>query len=271
MNTAPFISQQSPFTRQIFIFENTFSLNNDLLKKWMTLAKYSIAARGMFTVCLSGGKTPVEFFTKLCTMQDFDLWRKTHLFLADERFVDFDHSDNTWSLVQRILLDYVNIPKENLHPVNTEVESVFIAAEEYKNELQQFFKLKAGELPVFDLMLLGIGEDGHTASLFPGISGINDPQRLTMPTAVDYQPHERVSLTLPVINQARHKVLLVQGGNKAEILKKILIDRFDCPASQVNAEAGSLTFLVDKKAAKLLPLTDSNIVHVDQAVQLNIP
>lgn len=255
---------------QIFVFENTFALNNFLLQRWVEIAKESLNVSGIFNVALSGGKTPIEFYTRLCSVNEFDLWRKTHLFFTDERFVPFNHPDNTAAMVKRTLTDYVNIPKDNIHPIRTDVDNVALATEEYKNVLQRFFRLRPGDLPVFDIVLLGIGEDGHTASLFPGQRGIDDPKRLTMPTAVDYLPHERVSMSLSVINNARHKIFIATGDSKAEIMKKILIDHSDTPASKVHAQNGPVIFLLDKKAAKHLPFHEDTLTHRGQAIQLNL-
>ena len=121
-------------------------------------------------------------------------------------------------MVKENLLNYVNIPPENVHPIATDQRNVDLAAEQFKNELVSFFDFAKNNAPRFDLILLGIGTDGHTASLFPDDERVDDPDRLVLPVSLPHLKRERVSLTLPVINNARHVIVLAAGASKAEVV-----------------------------------------------------
>ncbi len=254
--------------RKIFIFENQYTLTNYLLKQWVFVVKEAMDQRRQFTAALSGGRTPVEFYCRLSGLKDFELWRHTHIFLTDERFVVHDHSDSNFQLIKKNVFDYVNIPDANIHPVNTAVESSEASARAYEKELIQFFKLTLdGEWPRFDFMLLGLGTDGHTASLFPEEKEVNEVKRLSVSVNREKLEHQRISLTLPVINNARNIVFLVHGSSKAKIIKKIIDREKQFPASHVDPLNGELVFLLDKDAAKELSYQNS-YSHCGQAIMV---
>jgi len=253
--------------RKILIFENSHTLTNHMVKTFTQLAEESITQRGRFNVALSGGRTPFEFYSKLSGMEDFELWKNTHIFQADERFVPADDKDSNFRLLKLNFFDYTNIPSENIHPVSTDTENVILAAEQYKNELVQFFDLSKNNLPCFDLILLGIGEDGHTASLFPGEEGLDDPGRVIIPVRVDHLKHDRISLSLSVINNAANVMFQVLGTCKASILLDIFENKKDCPATGVNPTEGQLIFLLDKDSAGKLSYQDS-YTHIDEAISI---
>jgi 6-phosphogluconolactonase len=155
--------------------------------------------------------------------------------------------------LKETLLKRIQIPQENIHPVPTEKSTLEMSAKEYEEELRRFFKLPQGKFPEFDLILLGIGEDGHTASLFPGSPLLNDFTHLAVPVISDETRHHRITLTLPVINNAKHVVFLVTGGKKAAILKEVIVKRNpSLPASMVNTMSGNLMFLIDREASSAL-------------------
>ncbi len=243
--------------RKVLIFESSFSLSNYLVKKWVLLAQEAISQRGRFTVALSGGRTPTEFYTKLSGLEDFNLWQKTHLFQADERFVPHDDSESNYKMIKETLLNYVPIPKENVHLIDVACENAGLAAEEYKNSLVVFFDFRKNNLPCFDLILLGVGPDGHTASLFPDTQGISDPRRVTLPVSSPHLKDDRVSLTVSTINNARRVVFLILGTGKAAIAKAILEENFDCPAQKVQPTDGEVIYLLDREAARKLSYHDN--------------
>jgi len=255
---------------EILIFENGHLLSNFLVKKWIEIANESIGQRNRFTVALSGGRTPVEFYSRLSSLEEFDLWHKTHLFLADEHFVRYEERDNNFRMITENLINYINVPEENLHPILTHYDNVGLAAEHYKEELMYFFGLNRGQWPRFDLMLLGIGDEGHTASLFPDDENVNDPDRLTIPVSLNHLKNERISLTLPVINQARHVLFLVLGRQKAPLIKDILDKKADGPAAKVHPKEGRLIYLLDKEAAQNLSYPDDATTTQDDAIAINI-
>ncbi len=246
----------------VILFPDSHKVADYLVKTWIHLANEVISQQGRFSSAFPGGRSPVEFYNLLSSWPDFNLWSKVHIFQTDERFVDEHHQDNNFRLIKDNLLRHVPIPMENVFPAPTHVETVGMAAEEYKNTLVRFFTLDRNHLPIIDFILLGIGEDGHTASLFPGVEGIGDPYRLTMPVSVNHLKYDRISMTLSVINNARNVFFLVTGGQKAEIIRDILERGIDCPAARVRPREGKLTFLLDAEAAKLLEHKENYLSQV---------
>ena len=256
--------------RKILIFENSYSLTNYLVKQRLTIAHHSIEQHGRFTVALSGGTTPIEFYSKLSGIQEAGIWPKTHVFLVDERFVPLTDQDSNFRMIKENLLSYINILPGNIHPIPTDSKTVEVAAEEYKNILTQFFDLTRNGLPRFDLILLGIGEDGHTGSLFSDLPGIDDQARLTLPVSLNHLKTERVSLTLPVINNALHVIFFVRGPKKADIIKRVIEQDKNLPSARVRPTDGELIFLLDQPSAQKLSFQDS-YVHDGEAIELILP
>lgn len=243
--------------RKILIFENTYSLTNYLVDQWVATARESIRRHNRFTVALSGGRSPMEFYCKLSALEDFSIWQRTHIFLGDERFVRQDDDNSNFKMIKENLLDYISIPPENIHPIATDQKNVDIAAESYKDEIVRFFEFRENNAPRFDLILLGIGTDGHTASLFPDDERVDDPGRLVLPVSLPRLKHERISLTLPVINNASYCVVLVIGSRKADIISEMIERNLQVPASKINPANGRLIYLLDKEAAQKLPYRES--------------
>ena len=237
---------------KVLIFENSFILANYLLKLWQGIARRSIADHSQFNVALSGGRTPAEFYCRLSTLDDDALWQKTHLFLGDEHFVPAGRKENNFRMIKTNLIDYIHIPRGHVHMVPTDVENAAVAAEHLKHELIGHFAYQRKSLPTFDLILLGVGEDGHAASLFPGMGNLADPDAVTVPVSLPHLKNDRISLSLSVINNARYVIFLVLGAHKMEIMRKIFEEKFACPASQVDPANGELVFLLDKEAARKL-------------------
>ncbi len=238
--------------KEILIFEDSHSLTNHLIKQWCRIAQQAIADQGLFNAALSGGHTPMEFYSQLPLCEEFRLlWPKTHIFLGDERFVPWDDEGSNFRMIKANLLDRVPIPAHNVHPIRTHQESVAIAADEFKDDLMYHFACQKKRLPRFDLILLGVGEDGHTASLFPEMHLTQDESTLTQAVSLPRIKNERVSLTLPVINNASHVIFLILGARKAAIAKKIIDENFSCPASLIQPlRQGRLIYLLDKEAAQ---------------------
>lgn len=233
---------------EYFVFKNPDEMWQFMAAKWRDIASDAIREKGYFAVALSGGKTPVGFYQRLVTIRGLP-WDKTHIFLVDERFVPPFHAESNYGMLQETLLSKIRMPSQNIHYISTLASSPHAAAEKYEEELIIFFRLPEGGIPGFDLILLGIGEDGHTASLFPGSEALKERRHLVFPVKLDILHHDRVTLTLPVINNARNVIFLVSGKNKAAIARK-LIDEKDktLPASMVKPEKGSLIFLMEREA-----------------------
>jgi 6-phosphogluconolactonase len=217
----------------------------------MEIASRALLDRGFFTIALAGGSTPKAAYA-LLTNVPMD-WERMHIFWGDERCVPPEHSDSNFRMACGAFLESIDIPKENIHRVSGELPAGQ-AAEAYEDELRLFFPKV--EFPVFDLILLGLGADGHTASLFPGSPAVEERRRWVAAVEHRHPPEplvDRVTLTLPVINAARQVTFLVSGADKAESLKGILTPAAGqaeprLPAQLVQPSDGSLLWLVDRAA-----------------------
>jgi 6-phosphogluconolactonase len=243
----------SKLEKKVMIFDDENQMLKFLIEKWEDIAHERIEIRGYFTVGLSGGKTPIVFYQKLAEWENKSFWMRTHVFLVDERFVPFDDKDSNYRMLREKLLGKILIPQENIHPIPTGKGSLEDLAREYEKDLKSFFKLSKGQFPNFDLILLGIGEDGHTASLFPRSKALSKRNHLTATVVVDEMRHDRITLTLPVINHAEHVIFFVRGANKAPVLKRIIAgDDPSLPASLVQPRSGNLLFVIDREASSQL-------------------
>ncbi len=201
-------------TQNILIFETEDQMSEFLIKRWEEIGKEAAEEKGYFAVALSGGKTPVRFYRKLAEWEGRPSWKRTHLFLVDERFLPLDDTDSNYGMLWETLLQKIPIPRENIHPISTEKASLEISAREYEKDLKKFFKVSKGQYPGFDLLLLGIGEDGHIASLFPGSEALSECTHFTAAVVLGEVRHHRITLTLPVINHAEHVIFFVKGGKR---------------------------------------------------------
>jgi len=243
-------------TPKVCVFRDSKAASDFAVNKWMEISHESVKNKGFFTVALSGGRTPIDFYTMLPASKNRLLWEKTHIFLVDERFVPPSHKESNYCLIQKHLLKAIDIQKGNIHPVQTEKVTLEMAAEIYEEEIRNFFGIEGERIPEFDLIMLGIGEDGHTASLFPGTPSLKEKRRLTIPVIAVKAPHKRISLTLPVLNKAKHIIFLVSGENKAHAVKEMLESKNSkLPAALVKPENGSLLLVIDEAAASLLTVS----------------
>ena len=251
--------------QKILIFENGFDLSNYMLNKWIEIAQEAVRKRNRFTVALPGGRSPIEFYSRLSAFQEFELWGRTHIFVGDEKFVSFDHESSNYKMIKTNLLDYISIPPANIHPIATGQKNVELAAEQFKGELMQFFEFKSANAPEFDLILLGAGTDGHTASLFPDDERIDDAGRIVLPVSLPHLKEERITITLPVINNACHVIFLHLGASKANIIQEIIDHKKVLPATKVRPTHGRLLHLLDKEAARKLSIRET-CTHEGRAV-----
>ena len=216
-------------------------------------AKVSVNLRGRFCVALSGGSTPVRLYEILAGPPFLDNvpWIRTHIFWGDERCVPADDEKSNALMARKALLDHVPVPPDQIHPILCH-ETPANSARQYRDLLQNFY---SGGPPVFDLVLLGLGENGHTASLFPYAEILKDQNAWTSPVYVKEQDMYRVTLMPAVINRARLVAFMVSGDSKASVLKEVLAgpsDPFRLPAQLIRPESGELVWLADKAAAALL-------------------
>jgi len=239
--------------RELFMAGNVDDLAREAAGRVVESAHRAIQARGRFSIALSGGGTPRRLY-QLLTQPPYRLaidWSRVHVFFADERFVPHAHPDSTVLLVRETLLQGVPLPAENFHAMPTESGTPEQCAACYAEELAAFF---AGAVPALDLVLLGMGPDGHTASLFPG-----HPEATGLIAAVHDSPKPppiRLTLTLETLRAAREVMFLVTGADKAETLAQVFKCGIDdpgaLPAARVSAANGRSSWLVDPDAARLI-------------------
>lgn len=213
-------------------------------------AQAAIAQQGQFTIALSGGSTPKPLYEALAT-QNLP-WKKIHIFWGDERYVPPDHPDSNQKMARQAWLDRVNFPAANLHPMPTDAADPAVAASQYEAHLQELFQVQPGEFPTLDLVLLGIGDDGHTASLFPHTEALQVNDRLITVGNKDGQP--RITFTAPLINHARTVVFIVAGASKQPALSEIFAtvgDATTYPARLIQPH-GELWWLLDRSAGEHL-------------------
>lgn len=219
----------------------------------------AVSARGTARVAISGGSTPKAMFELLADeSQPFvnDIpWAQLQLFWVDERCVAPEHPESNYGMTKAAMLDKVPLPPANVHRMEGELDPEE-ASWRYEAEIRNTFKLEGAETPTFDLILLGMGPDGHTASLFPHTEGLNELSRICMANHVPQKDTWRLTLTWPVITQGREVVFLVEGPEKAEILSTVFTGKYDpdtYPAQLIRPASGKLTLLLDAAAAAKLP------------------
>lgn len=220
----------------------------------------SLQTQDVFTFALAGGSTPRGLYALLAN-QPFAKseipWGRVHFFWGDERHVAPDHSDSNYQMAQATLLSQIDLPPANIHRVQGEDPDAPGTAAMYEQELLRFFKPRAGQLPRFDLILLGLGTDGHTASLFAATAALQHSKRLVVANWVPKLHAYRITMTVPLINNARLVIFLVSGGEKAEILHRVLQggrQTDPLPAQLIRPTSGRLLWIVDRDAAKYLDL-----------------
>ncbi len=212
----------------------------------------AVAQRGQATLALSGGGTPRPLHRALAAEDSGIPWSQVHVFWGDERFVPHDSEDSNFRMARETLLDDITIPDANLHPWRTEMSEPESAALAMQVEMERVFDCSVLEdgPPRFDVVLLGMGEDGHTASLFPRSPALRVEDRWAIPSEAPDEPRERLTMTLPVLNAARHAHFLVAGESKREALQCATdAPSPDCPASLVRPDDGTLAWWLDEEVA----------------------
>jgi 6-phosphogluconolactonase len=246
---------------QISVSANMDELVRTAATGILDAARAAVATDGIFTIALSGGSTPRLLFELLATTEiSADMpWQDTHIYWGDERHVPPDDPQSNYRMAREALLDHVPIPDPNVHRILAELPNAGTAALAYADELRHGFGLEDGAdrvgpaaLPRFDLILLGMGEDGHTASLFPFSKALAERKALVVANPVEKLATTRITLTYPVINNAARVWFLVAGGSKAHILRDVLEGEYvpeALPSQAVNPTDGELVFLLDATAA----------------------
>ncbi len=206
----------------------------------------AIASRGQCSIALAGGSTPKPLYEALA--QENLPWDKIHIFWGDERYVAPNHPDSNQLMARQAWLDKIEIAETNIHPIPTEANNPEIDAQSYEAELRKVFAASPEEFPTFDIILLGMGDDGHTASLFPHTSVLNEAKKAIAVGNKDGQP--RITFTVPLLNQARCVLFLVAGANKQAALEQVFAAQGDAmtyPSRLINPQ-GELWWLLDRNA-----------------------
>jgi len=222
-------------------------------------AAKAVAERGVARMAISGGTTPQVSFAMLAdrSLPYFARvpWEKLHLFWVDERTVGPEDKDSNYGMTKRAMLDLVPLPAAQVHRMEGELEPETAAAK-YEEQIRQEFGLDRNGSPVFDFIQLGMGDDGHCASLFPHTQALHELGKIVMANHVPQMNTWRITLTWPVINKGREVMFLIENASKAEILRDVLLGAYDPeakPSQLIRPESGQLTFLLDAPAAAKLP------------------
>ncbi len=239
------------------VYANASALCEAAANRFMDLAEDAITDQGEFHIALAGGSTPRMLYSLLALSpyKEKIKWQNVHFYFGDERCVAPDHDDSNFKMASESLLSHITIPEANIHRIPAELDNHDIAAQQYAETLAHHIPCTY-ELPMFDLILLGIGPDGHIASLFPGTSALEEADRLTTAVYVEKFDSWRISLTYPVINNASHIIVFASGEGKAEILRSVLGDGASnsaesplFPVQRIQPRA-DMTWFVDADAAK---------------------
>jgi len=219
-------------------------------------ANEAVAQRGRFTIALAGGSTPKSLYNLVATNARTTLpWDRMFFFWGDERHVPPTDPESNYRMAEEAMLSKVPVPPGNVFRIKTENPEAAAAAEDYEKAIRKFFGLEPGLFPRFDLILLGMGPDGHTASLFPGTTALQEKSRLVVANWVEKMKTHRITLTLPVLNAARCVTFLVSGTDKAPALKAVLEENVPAeqyPAKLIKPSDGKLIWLIDRAAASQL-------------------
>ncbi len=239
--------------KDILVFNSIESFVDHAVEKWIELSEKAIHEKGHFSVALSGGTSPVPLYKKLAETKGLQ-WSKTQVFLVDERFVPYESGENNFQMINTTLLCHVAIPANNVHYISTVERTPKDAAKRYEKDLLSYAKKTKALIPRFDLVFLGIGDDGHTASLFPASPALKEKQHLARAvTSPHKDTKERITLTFPVINNAKNIIFLIIGSSKAAAAKEVLESKAcKLPAAMVKPEGDSVLFMLDQEAASLL-------------------
>lgn len=240
-----------PSEPQVRVFGSPQELFREAAEKFCSAGTDAIKKNGRFTVALSGGSTPRGLHQELATHFASKLpWDKVFFFWGDERHVPPDSSDSNYRMANETLLSKLPVPRQNIFRIPAELRDAREAARKYSETLEEFFHPNANDFPRLDFILLGMGPDGHTASLFPGTAGLEDKDEFVIANWVEKLNTFRITFTFPVLNNAVFVMMLVSGDEKAEMVRRALKDpSANLPCQRVHPEKGELVWYIDKGAA----------------------
>jgi 6-phosphogluconolactonase len=238
---------------EIRIFKTSNELFAAGVSEFAKLAADSVQKRGRFCVALSGGSTPKGMYSLLASSSTPIPWESIYFFWGDERHVPPTDPESNYRMAYEAMLSRVPVPPGNIFRIPSEEKDPELAARQYEQTLIKFFGLNSGEFPRFDLVLLGLGPDGHTASLFPGSAALKEANRLVVANWVEKFKTHRITLTLPVLNNAAAVEFLVTGQDKARVVHQVLEGNgAELPSQMIHPRNGRLVWLLDQAAASEL-------------------
>jgi len=250
---------------ELRILENGDELAREAADFVVWAGEQALKSTGTFRLALSGGSTPKALYALLAgsgSARRFD-WSRAAIFFGDERCVPPDHADSNFRMADEALFKPLKLAGDRIFRMRGEDEPAQ-AADRYEDSIRKEFGTPAPAWPRFDLILLGLGDDGHTASLFPGTPALNERQRLIVPNPAPQGTRQRLTFTAPLINQARAVVFLVSGRSKALAIKAVVEDRAadpaQYPAKMVRPEHGRLIFFLDHAAAAELSVEQQRVI-----------
>jgi len=243
-----------PSTRILEVKATAADLYRAAADEFVRAGRVAIGLNGRFTVALSGGSTPKALYSLLAAEYHHFDWKHTFLFFGDERHVPPTDAESNYRMVNEALLTKIAIPSDNVFRVHAENPDAAAAAASYEAQLKQFFELDPGEFPRFDLILLGMGPDGHTASLFPGSTALDEQSRLVVANWVTKFNTHRITFTFPVLNHAAEALFMACGADKADMLHQVLESSNypPFPSQRVRPSDGQLLWMLDSDAAAKL-------------------
>ena len=240
---------------QLIVMDNPAALYTRAAEEIVHFAGEAICTHGEFTICLTGGTTPASTYELLATRFRLSVdWKEVHFFWGDERCVPPDDPASNFGMANRTMLSELALRPEQIHRMRGE-DRPAEAADEYERELRSFFHLEPPDVPSFNLVLLGLGENAHIASLFPRHLALREKTRLAVSVEVEAMPSRRISLTIPVINSTERVMFLVSGEKKAAAVREVLQGETDpdqYPAQLVKPLSNEIVWLIDKAAASAL-------------------
>ncbi len=247
-----------PSTRSIEVLANAADLFHAAAEEFVGAARTAIGAQGRFTVALAGGSTPKALYSLLAASYADFAWNRVFLFFGDERHVPPTDPQSNYGMANEALLSKIAIPAENIFRVLAENPDAAAAALDYETRVRKFFGLRTmdrpGEFPRFDLILLGMGPDGHTASLFPDSKALDEQSRLVVSNWVEKFKTDRITFTFPVLNNAHEVMFMTSGADKADMLHQVLEGNNTppFPCQRVQPSDGKLLWMIDEPAAAKL-------------------
>jgi len=246
--------------REIRILEDGAAIAKRAAQEFVQAATLAVREKGSFNAVLAGGSTPKALYSLLVndpTLRSQVRWDKIHLFFGDERHVAPDHPDSNFRMATETLISKSSLKPEQVTRIKGEYPEADRAALEYEKALREYFKLKDGEYPRFDLVLAGMGNEGHTLSLFPGTKALHADGRIVVRNWVGKLYAERITLTAPAASNAARVIFMVTGADKAPALKAVLEGPYEpeqLPAQLLQPKNGKLLWLVDTAAGSMLSI-----------------